>query len=189
MPWKYNTTIIRAGKSWRDDNGITHPATWMRWTDAEKKAAGLVWEDAPASEAPFDNRFYWGRQTDGTLIPKSLTDINEVDDNGDAILDLDGNQLVTLGLKSVAIAQAKTTAAGLLAPYDWYVIRKSEKSTAIPSSITTFRDAVRTSCANIETAINAVDTHAKFMALYDDELNSDGTVKTVAAIRNWPDPI
>jgi hypothetical protein len=89
----------------------------------------------------------------------------------------------------VAIAQAKTEAAGLLAPYDWYVTRKSEKSTAIPSSITTFRDAVRTSCANIETAINAVDTHAKFMALYDDELNSDGTVKTVAAIRNWPDPI
>jgi hypothetical protein len=179
MPWKYNNTIIRAGKAWVDDNGITHPATWMRWTDAEKKAAGLVWEDAPASEAPFDNRFYWGRQADGTLIEKSLTDVNVVDEDGKAVNDpVTGKQMVTLGLKSVAIAQAKTEAAGLLAPYDWYVTRKSEKSTAIPSSITTFRDAVRTSCA-----------HAKFMALYDDELNSDGTVKTVAAIRNWPDPI
>jgi hypothetical protein len=190
MPWKYKDRIIRAGKAWVDDNGITHPATWMRWTDAEKKAAGLVWEDAPASEAPFDNRFYWGRQADGTLIEKSLTDVNVVDEDGKAVNDpVTGKQMVTLGLKSVAIAQAKTEAAGLLAPYDWYVTRKSEKSTAIPSSITTFRDAVRTSCANIETAINAVDTHAKFMALYDDELNSDGTVKTVAAIRNWPDPI
>ena len=33
MPWKYNNTIIRAGKSWRDDNSITPPATWMRWSD------------------------------------------------------------------------------------------------------------------------------------------------------------
>ena len=189
MPWKYNNTIIRAGKSWQDDNGITHPATWMRWTDAEKAAAGLVWEDAPASEAPFDNRFYWGRQADGTLIPRSLTDVNEVDDNGDAILDIDGNQLVTLGLKSIAIAQAKTTAAGLLAPYDWYVTRKSEKSTAIPSSISTYRDAVRTKCAAIETSINGASDLAAFMALYDTPLDSNGDATGNAPINDWPDVI
>ena len=189
MPWKYNNRTIRAGKAWTDDNGIKHPNVWMRWSDAEKKAAGLVWEDPPASEAAFDNRFYHGRQTDGTLIPKSLTDVNEVDEDGKALLDIDGKQIVTLGLKSVAIAQAKTEAAGLLAPYDWYVTRKAETDKAIPSDVSTYRAAVRTSCANIEAAINAVKTHAKFMALYDDELNSDGTIKTVAAIRDWPDAI
>ena len=189
MPWKYNNRTIRAGKAWTDDNGIKHPNVWMRWSDAEKKAAGLVWEDQPASEAAFDNRFYHGRQTDGTLIPKSLTDVNEVDEDGKALLDIDGKQIVTLGLKSVAIAQAKTEAAGLLAPYDWYVTRKTETDKAIPSDVSTYRAAVRTSCANIEAAINAVKTHAKFMALYDDELNSDGTIKTVAAIRDWPDAI
>ena len=189
MPWKYNNRTIRAGKAWTDDNGIKHPNVWMRWSDAEKKAAGLVWEDPPASEAAFDNRFYHGRQTDGTLIPKSLTDVNEVDEDGKALLDIDGKQIVTLGLKSVAIAQAKTKAAGLLAPYDWYVTRKAETDKAIPSDVSTYRAAVRTSCANIEAAINAVKTHAKFMALYDDELNSDGTIKTVAAIRDWPDAI
>ena len=189
MPWKYNNRTIRAGKAWTDDNGIKHPNVWMRWSDAEKKAAGLVWEDPPASEAAFDNRFYHGRQTDGTLIPKSLTDVNEVDEDGKALLDIDGKQIVTLGLKSVAIAQAKTKASGLLAPYDWYVTRKAETDKAIPSDVSTYRAAVRTSCANIEAAINAVKTHAKFMALYDDELNSDGTIKTVAAIRDWPDAI
>lgn len=189
MPWKYNNTIIRAGKAWTDDNSIRHPRQWMRWTDAEKAAAGLVWEDAPASEAPFDNRFYWGRQSDGTLIPRSLTDINEVDDNGDAILDTDGNQLVTLGLKSIAIAQAKTTAAWLLAPYDWYVTRKSEKSTAIPSAISTYRDAVRTQCAAIETSINGASDLAAFIALHDAPVDSNGDTTGNAPINDWPDAI
>ena len=189
MPWKYNTTIIRAGRSWTDDNSIRHPRQWMRWTDAEKAAAGLVWEDAPASEAPYDKRFYWGRQSDGTLIPRSLTDINEVDENGDAILDENGDQLVTLGLKSVAIAEAKTTAAGLLAPYDWYVTRKSEKSTAIPSSVSTYRDAVRTQCAAIETSINGAADLAAFIALYDVPVDSNGDATGNAPINDWPDEI
>ena len=150
----------------------------------------MTWEDPPASEAAFDNRFYHGRKTDGTLIEKSLTDVNVVDEDGKAVNNpITGKQMVALGLKSVAIAQAKTEAAGLLAPYDWYVTRKAETNKAIPSDVSTFRTAVRASCEKIETAINAVKTHAKFMALYDDELNSDGTVKTVAPIRDWPDAI
>ena len=110
MPWKYKNRTIRVGKAWTDDNGITHPNVWMRWSDDDKAAAGLVWEDAPASEAPFDNRFYWGRQADGTLIERSLTDVNQVDENGDAILDVDGNQLITKGLKTKAIEQIKAQA-------------------------------------------------------------------------------
>ena len=189
MPWKYNNRTIRAGKGWIDDNGIKHPSIWMRWTDAEKKAFGLTWEDPPASEAAFDNRFYHGRQTNGTLIPKSLTDVNEVDEDGKALLDVDGKQIVTLGLKSVAIAQAKTEAAGLLAPYDWYVTRKAEIDKAIPSDVSTYRAAVRTSCANIEAAINAVKTHAKFMALYDTPVDRDGNPTGNAPINDWPDAI
>ena len=78
----------------------------------------------------------------------------------------------------------------MLAPYDWYVIRNSEKSTAIPSEITTYRDAVRTACANIETAINAVKTHAKFMALYDVPVDSDGNATgDPAPINAWPDAL
>ena len=191
MPWKYKSKTLREGRGWVDDNGLKHPYNWASvWTDTDKKNWGVTWEDPPASEAAFDNRFYSGRKTDGTLIEKSLTDILWVDEDGKAIIDdMTGKQGVTLGLKSAAIAQAKAEAAGLLTAYDWYVTRKAETDKAIPSDVSTYRAAVRTSCAKIETAINAVKTHAKFMALYDDELNSDGTVKTVAPIRDWPDEI
>ena len=190
MPWKLEHTIIKEGRAWTDLNGIQHPKVWMRYTDAEKKAFGLTWEDPPASEAPFDNRFYWGRQTDGTLIPKSLTDVNVVDDDGKAVNDpVTGQQMVTPGLKSVWVAQTKTTANNKLAVHDWYVTRKAEKSTAIPSSISTYRDAVRTKCGEIETALNGASDLAAFMALFEDELNSDGSVKTIAKINDWPDEI
>ena len=96
---------------------------------------------------------------------------------------------LTLGLKSVAIAQAKTEAAELLAPYDWYVTRKAETDKAIPSDVSTYRAAVRTSCANIEAVINAVKTHAKFMALYDTPVDSDGNPTGNAPINDWPDEI
>ena len=186
MAWKYNNSIIRAGKAWTNSDGITHPKNWMIWSDEDKAAAGLVWEDDPA---PFDNRFYWGRQDDGTLIPKSLDDVNEVDRDGNAINDADGNQIVTPGLKTNAIELVKRQAGELLAPYDWYVTRKSEKSTAIPSSVTTYRDAVRTACAAIETSIGNASDLAAFMALYDMPVDSDNEPTGPAPINDWPDAI
>ena len=65
---------------------------------------------------------------------------------GDPILDENGKQVVLLGVKSVLKAQEKATAGSLLAPTDWYIVRKAEKNIAIPSDITTYRDAVRTAC-------------------------------------------
>mgnify|MGYP003136327287 FL=1 len=189
MPWKHNSVIVREGRSWEDKNGVKHPRNWTIWSDSEKKSMGLTWEDPPASEAAFDNRFYSGRQSDGTLIPKSLTDVNEVDSAGNAIKDLDGNQIVTPGLKTTWVAKTKRTANDKLAMHDWYVTRKAEKDVAIPSSVTTYRDAVRTKCAEIETALNNAADLTAFMALFDDERNSDGTLKTIAKINDWPKEI
>jgi hypothetical protein len=73
--------------------------------------------------------------------------------------------------------------------HDWYIVRNAEKSTAIPSSVTTYRDAVRTKCAEIETALNDAANLTAFMALFEDERNSDGSVKTIAKINDWPDEI
>tara|TARA_B100000085_G_C18310421_1_gene418065 strand:+ start:23 stop:592 length:570 start_codon:yes stop_codon:yes gene_type:complete len=189
MPWKYNGKTIIEGREFTGVNGEQFSKVWMRLTTDEKKAVGITWEDPPASEAPFDTRFYHGRQTDGTLIPKSLTDVNEVDSDGNALKDAQGNQVVTLGLKSVWVSRTKEIANNKLAVHDWYVTRKAEKSTAIPSSVTTYRDAVRTKCAEIETALNGASDLTAFMALFEDERNSDGTVKTVAKIDDWPDEI
>jgi|TARA_B100001564_G_scaffold243855_1_gene206684 hypothetical protein len=190
MPWKYNGQTIRQGREFTGTDGTQYPKVWMRYSADAKKTIGITWEDPPASEAPFDSRFYSGRETDGTLIPKSLTDVNVVDDDGKAVNDpKTGQQMVQLGLKSVWVAQTKETANNKLAVHDWYVTRKAEKSTAIPSSVTTYRDAVRTKCGEIETALNGAANLTAFMALFEDERNSDGSLKTIAKINDWPDEI
>lgn len=163
MAYKYSGRIIRAGKAWTDNDQIQHPANWMLWDDATKAAKGLVWEDDPAS---FDGRFYWSAD-----LPKALDDVTEEDDT------------ITKGLKSNAIATVKAQAAGLLAPTDWYVVRKSETGDAIPSAVTTFRAAVRTASGTIEAAITAAANLDAFMALYD--APEDGN----APINDWPEEV
>ena len=65
------------------------------------------------------------------------------------------------GLKTVLIRTVKQQAAGELSNTDWYITRKADAGTAVPSSITTYRAAVRTKAAEMETAItNASDTPA-----------------------------
>ena len=168
MAYKYSGRIIRAGKAWTDNEGVTHPRNWSVWSDEQKTSAGLVWEDDPA---PFDNRFYWSAD-----VPKSLDDVNEVDEDGNPVLDEDGNQVVTLGLKSQYKAQTKSTAGGLLSDTDWYIIRVNEDSTAtVPTDVSTYRAAVRTASGTIETAIDAAADLAAFIALFDGPIN------------NWPD--
>lgn len=181
MAWKYNDRIIRIGRSWTDDNGVTHPRNWAIWSDDDKVAAGLVWENDPA---PFDNRFYWSAG-----VPKSLDDVNEVDEDGNPILDQDGVQIVTKGLKSNAIAQVKTTAGSLLQQTDWMVTRQAETGTAIPSSVSDYRTAVRTASETIETAIQGVTTLEAFMALYDTPVDAEGNPTGNAPINNWPETI
>jgi len=79
--------------------------------------------------------------------------------------DSDGNELdpviVIEGLKTKSIRDVKAQAESLLNQTDWYITRKAEKNTAIPSAITTWRDGIRTKQAAMETAItNASDTPA-----------------------------
>jgi len=147
-------------------NDINYPANWLRLASkTEKEAIGITEEaDAPT----YDSRFYWG---DGTA--KALDDVDAKDEDGKLIKNEDGSQMVTQGVKSVLKAQEKTTAGSLLARYDWYVVRKAEKNTAIPSAITTYRDGVRTACNTRETEIdNCADT-AALVTLYSSK--EDGT--------------
>jgi hypothetical protein len=52
MPYLYNGKIIREGRSWTDDAGVKHPTNWASWSDAEKAAKGLVWQDPPPPPPP-----------------------------------------------------------------------------------------------------------------------------------------
>ena len=150
-------------------NNINYPANWLRLASLdEKKAIGIT--EVADDTAVYDSRFYTG---DG--IEKKLTDTNEVDGNGDPLLDDNGNQVVTLGVKSVLKGQEKKTASSLLAKYDWYVVRKAEKSTAIPTEITTYRDAVRTACDTREKEIDACADTAALVTLYN-SVEKDGVL-------------
>ena len=180
MAYKYSGRIIRAGKAWTDNDGIQHPSSWMIWDAATKAARGLVWEDDPAS---FDGRFYWSAG-----VAKSLDDVNEVDENGEPLMQ-DGEQVVTLGLKSQAIATVKAQAGGLLAPTDWMVVRSAENGTDIPANVLAYRAAVRLASETIETAITAVTTLDAFIALYDVTVDADGNPTGNAPINDWPDAI
>ena len=162
-------------------NDINYPANWLRLSTAqEKKDLGIT----EVADAPtFDSRFYWG---DGTA--KTLTDTNQVDENGDPVLDADGNQVVTLGVKSILKAREKATAGSLLANYDWYVVRKAEKDIAIPSSISTFRDQVRTACDTREKEIDACSDTAALVTLYGATYDKDGNFEKFNMTQYPKDP-
>ena len=70
-------------------------------------------------------------------------------------------EIKTEGLKTILIRKVKAQAETLLNQTDWYITRKTEKNTAIPSAITTWRDGIRTKQAQMETSItNASNTPA-----------------------------
>ena len=149
-------------------NDINYPANWLRLSTAqEKKDLGIT---EVADDPVYDSRFYNG---DGSA--KALDDVDAKDEDGKLIKNPDGSQMVIKGVKSILKAQEKVTAGTLLAPYDWYVVRKAEKDTAIPSAITAYRDAVRTACNTRETEItNCADT-AALVTLYS-STEKDGVV-------------
>ena len=140
-------------------NEIQYPANWLRLSTAqEKKDLGIT---EVADDPVYDGRFYNG---DGSA--KALDDVNATDEEGNLLKDENGDQVIILGLKSVLKAQEKITAGTLLARYDWYVVRKTEKGTAIPTAITTYRDAVRTACDTREKEIDACSDTAALVILY-----------------------
>ena len=133
-----------------------------------------------ADPEQYDQRFYWGVGN-----PKLLNDREEVDNQGNpmwvqvlgevngqpAMVDSD-KRLVTKGLKSQWIAQAKTTAGSMLAQTDWMVIRKAERNVDIPATVVTKRAAIVAECDRLEAAITACATVEELI--------------TVVGAQDWP---
>ena len=160
-----------------------------KWTESERNAIGVYTVEIDNTnfkdEAWYINTnqtyaFGSGKVTAtyGTATAKAHADTKwtqkEIDD-GEAPSGADTNTVKVEGLKTILIRNIKKQAEGILNETDWYVTRKSEKSTAIPSAITTHRDAVRTKQASMETAItNAADTPA-LETLYTYTEQEDGS--------------
>ena len=185
--WKLGDKIIREGKSFTDNNGVTHPQTWARWTNDEKKAAGLTFVADPKT---WDNRFYSGWDAEEkNLIERAIDDKESVDDDGNKIKDENGNVMIKEGLKSVAIRNCKETARTKLSKTDWQIIREADQGTSVQDTVKNYRTAVRDKCKTIEDAITACDTLAKFIALYDVPVDKDGNPTGNAPIHDWPEEI
>ena len=161
MAWKDGNTYLKAGKSWKSSGGVTHPSNWNEvWSDTHKTdVVGLTWEDDPTPLGAFDNFYYYGWNSDGdALRPRPLA-----------------------GLKSNKVTEAKQTSAGMLSQTDWYVVRKTEKNTAIPSEITAFRDAVRANYIVLKTAIGNASDIAGLQACYTTVAGASNTAKEIDA--------
>ena len=157
-------------------DGIQHPkAIFTVWTEAERNAIGIYTVEMDKSKLKSDEwyintdvtyTFGSGKVTgsygDATAKAHADTLFTEQDKTDDLIPDgKDVGDVATRGLKYRLIQQVKKQAESELNKTDWYITRKAEKDTAIPSSITTHRDAVRTKQAEMETSItNASDTPA-----------------------------
>ncbi len=163
------------------NKGITigdnqYPASiFTLWSESERNAIGVYTVEIDNTNKK-DGEWYintaityafsGGKVTGsyGTATAKAHADTkwtqSEID-AGKAPAGADTNTVKDEGLKTVLIRQIKADVKSELDKTDWYVTRKSEKSTAIPSSVSTHRDAVRTKQAEMETAItNASDTAA-----------------------------
>lgn len=109
-------------------DGIQYPANWLRLSTPEERVAiGITEEPDPA---PYDERFYWGYDADGQLIPKDHTQLVEQ-----------------------WVGQTKSTAGSLLASSDWYITRQAETGTAAPQQVLDRRAEIRSFSNTKEQAI------------------------------------
>ena len=172
-------------------DGIKHPqAIFTLWSEAERNAINIYTVEIDESKRK-NPRWYINTSVtysfDGSKAKGSYGDTTakahadtkwtqkEIDD-GDAPDGADTNTVKEEGLKTKLIRQVKQQAEGELNKTDWYVVRKAEESTAIPSAVTTHRKAVRSKQASMETAItNASDTPA-LETLYTYTEQEDGSI-------------
>jgi len=168
------------------------------WTDAQRKELGIV--PVVISGSHLDTNYYIEHNHsdaiagDGNSVirtigvkaaDRALEDVDAVDEDGNAVLDQYGVQTVTRGLKYNAIQKVKDQQSGYLSRTDWYIIRKADAGTAIPTAIQTFRNAIRADATRIENAITAATTMDEFIALHTTTYNEDNTVDQIAITQSW----
>ncbi len=113
----------------------------------------------------------------GTATPKRLEDEDAVDEDGENILDDDGNQVINYGLKTDKKRIVKAQASGLLTPTDWYVVKASEVADySVPENITNYRSEVRAKSNEMETQIDSCTTVEQLETLYTYTEQEDGTI-------------
>jgi hypothetical protein len=160
----------------------------FRWSNEEREAIGLyeiVWNNSKKKDEEYyintNQTFTYDADagtvtaTYGDATARAHADtLFTAQDESDG-LGTEGEVKVE-GLKTVKIRGIKKQAAGELARTDWYIVRKADADTAIPSAVTNHRAAVRTKCAQMETAITNASNTAAIETLYTYTEQEDGSV-------------
>ena len=150
-------------------------AIFTLWTKSEREASGIYEVEMDTSKRK-DEQWYIntnityafgsGKVTGsyGDATAKAHADTlwtSQDKTDGKIPTGKDVGDVAAEGLKTTLIKTIKNQAAGILADTDWYIVRKADAGTAVPSAVTTHRAAVRTKSGEMETAINnAADVDA-----------------------------
>tara|TARA_R110000744_G_scaffold62199_1_gene128336 strand:- start:200 stop:781 length:582 start_codon:yes stop_codon:yes gene_type:complete len=185
-----NNTVVKVNSSLASFNNAA--PSWS----AEQLVANGIYEVVYDSTNLKNNRFYINGAESFTFandvvtasyaaaVGKTLDDVNAVDQEGNAVLDSDGVQIIISGVKTKEKNQIKAQAAGQLQSTDWYVIRNAESSSAIPANVSTFRTAVRTKSNEMETAIDNATTIEAVEALFTYTRGADDV--SSRPLGEWP---
>ena len=129
MPFQLGDRTLPLDVPW-EHNDVQYPANWLRLSSAQDRAElGITWVD---NSPTWNQKWYWGYDSDGNLIPKAYTD-----------------------LKALWIDKTKTTANRLLQPSDWRVVKAKERGSTMNADWKTWRQTIRTECGTMVTAIEA----------------------------------
>ena len=159
--------------------GTQYPSNiFSMWTNAELAVIGIVPVTIDNTNLK-DNQYYintnqsfaYNTETGvatasyGTATAKAIADtLYTAQDETDG-LGTEG-EVKTQGLKTLHKERINAQAAGHLQSTDWMVVRAAEGGTAVPSSITTKRAAVRTKANAMCTQIDGAANVEALIALY-----------------------
>jgi hypothetical protein len=165
-------TYRRLPNVWRDDNGLhlnfrkaNHAS--FGFYDVVKPSYDSISQRLGAIEWDADNSVFTYPVVDIDFASTHDVSTPIVDDNGEAVLDSDGNPTYDVTtestykideLKSGKKKEVNEEAGRLLKPTDWYVIRKSERDIEIPTDIATERADIITKANGFVDAIDALET-------------------------------
>ena len=165
---------------------------YSKWTEAERNAIGIyevIQNNAKKKDEAYytntDQTFTYDADAgtvtatfgDATAKAHADTTWTQADsDNGLLPSNKSVGDVRNEGLKTKKIRTVKLQAAGILRDTDWYIVRKADAGTAVPSAITTHRAAVRTKCAAMETAITNASNTPAIETLYTYTEQEDGSV-------------
>ena len=159
---------------------VRYPAKIFElWSQSEKESIGIyeiiVDKTNYKDPAYYNNTnssytFADGQVTEswGTATPKRLEDEDAVDEDGENILDDDGNQVINYGLKTEKKRIVKQQASGLLEKTDWHNHKALDDDTyTIPDNVKTYRANVRAKSNEMETQIDACNNVDELKTLYE----------------------